>query len=204
MCGLGARLGFGSRPPVSGSEVFRPCCSSRRLPPSDGSDAHWNRASGLSGMIGAYSRPCRTGVFGSHQEQHPRNAFRARFFGVAHAPALPNSRCNAALIGPDSLSGLLCESCARSKPSHTITVLHGQEFVQHGDRNFERIGLRLESDSARPGFRDDYQIAMARVGPPEAPLCLGPPTIIIAPDGGTAARFARFSRPYLPAPSSTT
>jgi hypothetical protein len=30
-------------------------------------------------------------------------------------------------------------------------------------------------------------------------MCFGPPTMIVAPLGGTVARAARFSRPYLPA-----
>src|SRR5207247_5128233 len=47
-----------------------------------------------------------------------------------------------------------------------------------------------------------YTTAKTRAGPPDAPSCFGPPTMIVAPAGGTRPRLARSSTAYLPAPSS--
>ncbi len=46
--------------------------------------------------------------------------------------------------------------------------------------------------------------ASTLAGPPVAPTCLGAPTMTVAPEGGTRARFASNSMPYLPAPRIAT
>src|SRR5262249_46818253 len=51
-----------------------------------------------------------------------------------------------------------------------------------------------------PLERLSHTTAYTRHGPPDAPSCFGAPTMIVAPDGGTALRLATSSTPYLPAP----
>jgi len=61
---------------------------------------------------------------------------------------------------------------------------------------------RCSSQACRLGRVPGYTRASARTGPPEAVRCFGPPIMIVAPAGGTVARLARFSMPYLPAGST--
>src|SRR5262249_51757270 len=84
-----------------------------------------------------------------------------------------------------------------------ITTLHKNWYLGLGPWSVLSAWSVLGPSSlVFPPSAQPQTTAYTRHGPPDAVSCFGPPTMIVAPAGGTASRLAISSTAYFPAPSS--